>query len=145
MKSAVIAYDSNVTTMQRHLNLEAQLNFHKSNTLVAYDEEDAVIGYGVLQSLSTGPAIGPIYADDQTVGKMLFSSLLSKIPVDTNDKFCLLSPECSREIVLKWAHDFGLKWKDEDTFVVQRMYSKNTIPFKFDKIFANWGLQNSII
>ena len=139
------AYDLAVTTIQRSYQLEVQLNFHKANVLVAYNEEGGVVGYGVLQSLATGPQIGPIYADSQSVGKKLFSSLLAKIPTNAGSKLCIISPDCSREIVLKWAYDFGLTVEEEDTVVCQRMYSKNTIPFKFEKIFATWGFQNNIV
>ncbi len=145
MKQALAFYDQGVTGMQRAFNLDVQLNYFKANSVLALDKDGSIVGYGVLQSLVTGPEIGPIYADSQSIGKKLFASLLYKILANASGMLCVITPDCNRALMLEWVRDFGLKLEEKETAACQRMYSKRVLPFNFDKIFATWGFQNNII
>jgi hypothetical protein len=92
------------------------------------ENEDTVLGYGILRKCVTGYKVGPLFADNEAIAVEILEALLSNIP---GQFFYLDIPEPNTEAI-KIAEQFNM----QKVFETARMYSKEIPNVPLHKVFG---------
>lgn len=76
----IIEYDKSVFKYDREKLLNCMLSMPQTFTVVSWEKEGGINGYGIIRPCETGFRIGPLYANDLDSAKSLCELLLAKIP-----------------------------------------------------------------
>ncbi len=136
-------YDKKITTLKRTTKLGAYLSSHIAEICVVFDKQRQIVGYGGIQQIPGATLLAPLYADNEEVGKALFSYLCKNIP-DSAEFISISCPEVRRPEVVKWINDNKMVIDETKTLITNRLYTKQIIPFELDKIYSTWGLLHTI-
>jgi hypothetical protein len=92
------------------------------------ENENHLVGYGILRKCVTGYKIGPLFADNEAIAVEILEALLSNIP---GEVYYLDIPEPNLES-LKIAEQFNM----QKVFETARMYSKEIPNVPLHKVFG---------
>ncbi|HAQ65503.1 MAG TPA: GNAT family N-acetyltransferase [Bacteroidales bacterium] len=112
----LLSYDSKISGFNRRIFLSHWINQPGSHALAWPDKEGNPIGYGVIRPCRMGYKIGPLFACNDQIARVLFDNLCHRVK---GEQVYLDVPEpnaCSTEM----AHEAGMT----PVFSTARMYSK---------------------
>lgn len=138
--SSLVSYDEAIVGFNRGRQLTLSLKEPETVSLVAVDVSSSsthpkIVGYAAMKPTNfpeDKPLLGPLYADDDSVAKVLLYNLMNKYPSSIKNGFMwyLLNTHTT---ALQMAKEVGL---DED-FACPRLFTKEAITgINYDKVFA---------
>ena len=92
------------------------------------ENEDTILGYGIVRKCVTGYKVGPLFADNEAIAVAILEALLSNIP---GQFFYLDIPGPNTEAI-KIAEQFNM----QKVFETARMYSKEIPNVPLHKVFG---------
>jgi hypothetical protein len=138
--SSLVAYDEAIVGFDREKQLKLSFREPDTVSLVAVDASSfspnyKIIGLAAMKPTNTldeKPILGPLYADDVSVARVLLYNLMNKYPSSIKNGFMwyLLN---THSTAIHLAKELGL---DED-FACPRLFTKEPITgINYDKVFA---------
>lgn len=125
---AVVAYDRPLFPADRGAFVSAWLDGSGGRLALAFVEDGAVRGYGVIRPAEAGFKIGPLFADTAAIAEALFLALAARAESDT----IVLDPPEPNSAAVALAVRHGL----QPVFETARMYRGPAPTLDLDRIFG---------
>jgi len=128
---AIVSLDRSCFPARRTSFLKAWINQPDAHALVVPGGGDAepVLGFGVIRRCFSGWKIGPLFARNPDTAELLFTSLVSRIPV--GDSFYLDVPE-PNPAALALVSRHGMR----EVFATARMYTGPSPVIRLDWVYG---------
>ncbi|PRD33038.1 UNVERIFIED_CONTAM: hypothetical protein NCL1_18632 [Trichonephila clavipes] len=137
----VICYDADICGYSRGNLIPLLCEQKDSITMVATKTEDGeVCGYGnIKKNIKGGTTVGPLYADSADIAEKILFELIKAFPSSEKGKMIIMLMDCN-ESAMKLMNRIGFN-DGED---IARLYRKEEVPVKYDKIFSQHNLNFSV-
>jgi ribosomal protein S18 acetylase RimI-like enzyme len=122
------AFDRRFFPAGREAFLKHWLNLPQGIAIAALDDDDALVGYGVIRACRSGFKVGPLFADSPAVAKSLFGVLAGQAGAGP---VFLDAPE-TNPTAISLARLYGM----EKVFETARMYKGEAPPLPIDNIYG---------
>lgn len=135
----VVAYDADVCGFTRGDLVPLLCEQEDSATVVALKDGE-VCGYGnIKKNIKGNTIIGPLYADSGEIAEKILDELVKAFPLARDEGALIFTVDNNGS-----AMDILDKLGFETDCVISRLYRKEEVDVKFDKIFAQYNLNFSI-
>lgn len=125
---SIARYDRLCFPASRPTFLGAWLN-QPGSVALAWWENNAIRGYGVIRRCRDGWRVGPLFADNREIAELLLLALTHEI--SSEEPVYLDVPEVNAE-AMRLAADFGMS----EVFSTARMYSRHLPDIETERIFG---------
>ncbi|KAG8177113.1 hypothetical protein JTE90_008222 [Oedothorax gibbosus] len=135
----VVAYDADVCSFTRGDLVPLLCDQEDSVTMVALRDGE-VCGYGnIKKNIKGNTIIGPLYADCGEIAEKILDELVNAFPL-AREEGALIFTVDNNGSAMEILEKLGF----ETDCVISRLYRKEEVDVKFDKIFAQYNLNFSI-
>ena len=134
----LVKYDANIHTVARPVFLKYFLSPAVVTTLIARRGND-IVGYACVQPVWENTRhIGPVFADEDAIGKMLLNNILNIVPNET-EAVIAFPAQSSITINVLENHKFVAKYH------LTRMHKTTPIDLPLEKVFTITETDTSLI
>lgn len=123
----LVKYDSKLFPVPRPKFLRSWIN-EKESLALGFLKKDRLSGYGMIRKCVTGYKIGPLFAEDKSIGEELFKGLNN---FAVNSPIFLDVPEVNKQAV-----KLAKKYNMQPMFETARMYTKKPPIINLKKVFG---------
>ncbi|GBM19474.1 hypothetical protein AVEN_119498-1 [Araneus ventricosus] len=137
----VICYDADVCGFSRGNLVPLLCNQKDSATIVATKaDSDEICGYGnIRKNIKNGAIVGPLYADSAEIAERILYELLKAFPIGEVEGIIMMAIDCNL-LAMKMMDKLGFQSGNG----IARLYRKEEVHVKYEKVFSQHSLNFSI-